>query len=385
MTKSDVKRLVRPNILALEPYSTARDEYEGGEIDVWLDANENPFDNGINRYPDPHQVALKKQLAQIKGVAPQSIFIGNGSDEAIDLMFRVFARPAVDNAVSIAPTYGMYRVAAATNDIEMREVQLGENFELPVAELLAAADENTKLMWICSPNNPTGNSFAKSDIVELLTKFRGVVIVDEAYIDFATEGGLLSELANYENLIVLQTLSKAWGMAGLRFGLAFASREVIGLMNRVKYPYNIGVLTQAKVAEQLKKGVAEQVAEILNERTKVVAALEAMSLEATNPETTSPETTSPETTNPETTNPETTSTVERVYPTEANFVLIKVAAADALYDALVAEGVIVRNRSRVKGCANTLRLTIGTAAENERMLAVIKDFKGTSNNSPNYF
>ncbi len=365
MTKDDVKRLVRPNILALEPYSTARDEYEGGEIDVWLDANENPFDNGINRYPDPHQVALKKQLAEIKGVASKSIFIGNGSDEAIDLMFRVFARPAVDNAVSIAPTYGMYKVAAATNDIEMREVQLGENFELPVAELLAAADENTKLMWICSPNNPTGNSFAKSDIVELLTKFRGMVIVDEAYIDFATEGGFLSQLANYENLVVLQTLSKAWGMAGLRFGLAFASAEVIGLMNQVKYPYNIGVLTQAKVAEQLKKGVSEQVTEILSERTKVVAALEAMSLK----------TMSPKTTNTETTNTEAMSTVEKVYPTEANFVLIKVASADALYDALVARGVIVRNRSRVKGCANTLRLTIGTAAENERMLAVIKDFK----------
>ncbi len=345
MTKDDVKRLVRPNILALEPYSTARDEYEGGEIDVWLDANENPFDNGINRYPDPHQVALKKQLSQIKGVAPESIFIGNGSDEAIDLMFRVFARPGVDNAVSIAPTYGMYKVAAATNDIEMREVQLGENFELPVAELLAAADENTKLMWICSPNNPTGNSFAKSDIVELLTKFRGVVIVDEAYIDFASEAGFLSQLAEYENLVVLQTLSKAWGMAGLRFGLAFASREVIALMNQVKYPYNIGVLTQARVAEQLKKGVAEQVAEIVAERARVIAELESYD------------------------------TVERVYQTEANFVLIKVAAADRMYDALVAEGVIVRNRSRIKGCENTLRVTIGTEAENGRMLAVIKDFK----------
>ncbi len=342
MTQEDVMRLVRPNILALEPYSTARDEYEGGDIDVWLDANENPFDNGINRYPDPHQVALKRQLSDIKGVAPESIFIGNGSDEAIDLAFRVFARPGVDNAISIAPTYGMYKVAAATNDIEMREVQLGENFELPVAELLAAADENSKLMWICSPNNPTGNCFAKGDIEELLTKFRGMVIVDEAYIDFASEAGFLPELMKYENLIVLQTLSKAWGMAGLRFGLAFASKEVIGLMNQVKYPYNINVLTQARVAEQLKKGVAEQVTQIMSERARVIEALTSFD------------------------------SVERVYPTEANFVLIKVANADALYDALVAKGVIVRNRSRVKGCKDTLRVTIGTPTENNRMLKVVK-------------
>ncbi len=342
MTKDDVKRLVRPNILALEPYSTARDEYEGGDIDVWLDANENPFDNGINRYPDPHQVGLKKQLSEIKGVAAESIFIGNGSDEAIDLAFRVFARPGVDNAISIAPTYGMYKVAAATNDIEMREIQLGENFELPVAELLAAADENSKLMWICSPNNPTGNCFAKGDIEELLTKFRGMVIVDEAYIDFASEAGFLTELSKYENLIVLQTLSKAWGMAGLRFGLAFASKGVIQLMNQVKYPYNIGVLTQAKVAEQLTKGITEQVAEIKSERARVIEILN------------------------------TFDTVLKLYPTEANFVLIKVADADDLYDKLVAKGVIVRNRSRVIGCKNTLRITIGTPTENDRMLEVVK-------------
>ncbi len=345
MKREDVLRLVRPNILALEPYSTARDEYEGGDIDVWLDANENPFDNGINRYPDPHQRGLKAQLSAIKGVAAESIFIGNGSDEAIDLAFRVFARPGVDNAVSIAPTYGMYKVAAATNDVEMREVQLDENFELSVEALLQAADENTKLMWICSPNNPTGNVFEQSKIVELLERFNGVVVVDEAYIDFADGAGFLPELSKYENLIVLQTLSKAWGMAGLRFGLAFASSAIIGLMNRVKYPYNINVLTQARVAEELAKGVSEQVAEILSERVRVVEALESFS------------------------------NVERVFPTQANFVLIGVANADAMYDALVAKGVIVRNRSKVRGCANTLRITIGTAAENERMLEVVKGFE----------
>ncbi len=346
MTIDDVLRLVRPNILALEPYSTARDEYEGGDIDVWLDANENPFDNGVNRYPDPHQASLKAQLSQIKGVEAKSIFIGNGSDEAIDLAFRVFARPGIDNAVSIAPTYGMYKVAAATNDIKMREVQLGDNFELPVAELLAATDENTKLMWICSPNNPTGNAFKRSDIVELLSTFNGVVIVDEAYIDFAEKGGFLSVLAQYPNLIVLQTLSKAWGMAGLRFGLAFAAPEIISLMNRVKYPYNINVLTQAKVAEQLKKGVAEQVAEIMAERARVIEILPQLT------------------------------TVKRVYPTDANFVLIGVEDAYGLYDALISKGVIVRNRSSIKGCKNTLRVTIGTKEENDRMLSAIKEFGG---------
>ncbi len=346
MTREDVLQLVRPNILALEPYSTARDEFEGGtDIDVWLDANENPFDNGFNRYPDPHQKGLKGQLSAIKGVAADSIFIGNGSDEAIDLAFRVFARPGVDNAVSIAPTYGMYKVAAATNDIEMREVQLGEDFSLPVDALLSATDENTKLMWICSPNNPTGNAFPKGEIIRLIESFKGVVIVDEAYIDFAEGDGFLPELAKYENLIVLQTLSKAWGMAGLRFGLAFASKTIISLMNMVKYPYNINVLTQATVSEQLRKGVSEQVAAIMSERTRVVALLSS------------------------------DENVERVYPTDANFVLIKVADANALYDALMAEGVIVRNRSKIAGCANTLRITIGTETENERMLKTIKEYR----------
>lgn len=342
MTQEEVLRLVRPNILALEPYSTARDEYEGGNIDVWLDANENPFDNGVNRYPDPHQAALKGQLSKIKGVATESIFIGNGSDEAIDLVFRVFARPGVDNAISIAPTYGMYKVAAATNDVEMREVVLGEEFTLPVDELLAAADENSKILWLCSPNNPTGNIFPMEQVVRLIEEFRGIVVVDEAYIDFASEAGFLPELAKYQNLIVLQTLSKAWAMAGLRFGLAFASSAIISLMNRVKYPYNINVLTQAHVAKALEQGVEEQVKEIIAQRVVVIEALKSLD------------------------------TIEKVYPTDANFVLVKVADANKMYDDLVEAGVIVRNRTKIVGCKNTLRLTIGTAEENERMLAVIK-------------
>ena len=221
-----LSQLVRPNILALQPYSTARDEYAGGGIDVWLDANESPYDNGVNRYPDPHQRALKALIAELKGVDAGRIFIGNGSDEAIDLAFRIFCRPGLDNAVSIAPTYGMYRVAAATNDVQMREVPLGAGYSLPVGALLAAADERTKLIWLCSPNNPTGNAFPAQEIESLLRRFDGIVVLDEAYIDFADGGGFLPRLGEFPNLIVLQTLSKAWGMAGLRLGLAFASEEI---------------------------------------------------------------------------------------------------------------------------------------------------------------
>ena len=218
-----LEQLVRPNILALKPYSTARDEYAGGEISTWLDANENPYENGVNRYPDPHQKGLKQRIAALKGVREEQVFIGNGSDEAIDLAYRIFCRPGIDNAVSIAPTYGMYRVAADVNDVEMREVPLGADYALPVEALLAAADERTKLLWLCSPNNPTGNAFPAADIERLIRRFDGMVVLDEAYIDFASGPGFLARLDEFENLIVLQTLSKAWGMAGLRPGLAFAS------------------------------------------------------------------------------------------------------------------------------------------------------------------
>ncbi len=251
-----LSQLVRPNIRALQPYSTARDEYAGGGIDVWLDANESPYDNGVNRYPDPHQRALKALIAELKGVDAGRIFLGNGSDEAIDLAFRIFCRPGLDNAVSIAPTYGMYRVAAATNDVQMREVPLGAGYSLPVGALLAAADERTKLMWLCSPNNPTGNAFPAQEIESLLRRFDGIVVLDEAYIDFADGGGFLPRLGEFPNLIVLQTLSKAWGMAGLRLGLAFASEEIAGLFGRVKYPYNINTLTQRAVAESLRRDIS---------------------------------------------------------------------------------------------------------------------------------
>ncbi|WP_295913101.1 histidinol-phosphate transaminase [uncultured Alistipes sp.] len=340
-----LSQLVRPNILALQPYSTARDEYQGGEIEVWLDANESPYDNGVNRYPDPHQRELKKQLAALKGVRPEQVFIGNGSDEAIDLAFRIFCEPGRDNAVSIAPTYGMYRVAAQTNDVEMREVPLGPDFSLPVEALLAAADDRTKLLWLCSPNNPTGNAFPEREIEQLLRRFEGMVVLDEAYIDFAEGRGFLPRLGEFPNLIVLQTLSKAWGMAGLRLGLAYASEEVAALYGRVKYPYNINTLTQQAVAESLRRDISAEIAEIRSERERLVQALTAEAC------------------------------IERIYESQANFLLVKTADPDRLYRELLAAGVIVRNRSRIRGCEGCLRITVGRPGENERLLETVKNFR----------
>ena len=340
-----LEELVRPNIRALKPYSTARDEYAGGEITTWLDANENPYDNGLNRYPDPHQRELKRRIAALKGVREGRIFLGNGSDEAIDLAYRIFCRPGRDNAVSIAPTYGMYRVAADTNDVEMREVALGADFSLPTDALLAAADEHTKLLWLCSPNNPTGNAFPTGEIERLLRTFDGMVVLDEAYIDFAAGTGFLPRLDAFPNLIILQTLSKAWGMAGIRLGMAFAAEPVAELFARVKYPYNINGPTQQTVAERLSADIAPQVAELRSERSRMARAL------ATCP------------------------TVERVYPSDANFLLVRTAAPDRLYDALIAAGVIVRNRSRIPGCEGCLRITIGRPEENDRMLQTVQTFR----------
>ena len=340
-----LEELVRPNIRALKPYSTARDEYSGGEITTWLDANENPYDNGVNRYPDPHQKVLKQKIAALKGVRGEQIFIGNGSDEAIDLCYRIFCRPGVDNTVSIAPTYGMYRVAADVNDVEMREVPLGTDFSLPVDALLNAADEHTKLLWLCSPNNPTGNAFPAAGIERLVRRFDGMVVLDEAYIDFASEPGFLARLGEFENLIVLQTLSKAWGMAGLRLGLAFASAPVAALFARVKYPYNINCLAQQAVAERLAQDVSPQVARLCAERERLLPALAVCPA------------------------------IERVYPSDANFILVRTPRPDRMYDALIAAGVIVRNRSRIPGCEGCLRITVGTPAENARMIETVKNFR----------
>lgn len=337
--------LIRPNIRTLAPYSTARDEYGGQRIDVWLDANESPYDNGVNRYPDPRQQRLREMLAARKGIAADRIFIGSGSDEAIDLAYRIFCRPGIDNAVSIAPTYGMYRVAAAVNDVELREVPLGDDFSLPVERLLAAADERSKLLWLCSPNNPTGNAFPDREIEELLRRFDGVVVLDEAYIDFAEGQGFLPRIDEFPNLIVLQTLSKAWGMAGLRLGLAFASERIAALFGQVKYPYNINTLTQQTAAECLRRDIAAQIAQIREERGRLAAALAGCGC------------------------------IERVCPSQANFLLVKTADPDRLYGELIAAGVIVRNRTRLTGCEGCLRITVGTPAENGRMLETVKNFR----------
>ena len=340
----DINRYVRRAIAALTPYSTARDEYEG-ELGVFLDANESPYENGYNRYPDPHQKALKAQIAAIKGVAVEDIFIGNGSDEAIDLVFRVFCEPRVDNVVAIAPSYGMYKVAAAINDVEIREVALGENFSLPAEALLAAVDNNTKALFLCSPNNPTANSFPREVLLQLVEQADCMVVVDEAYIDFADAESLVSEIASHPNLIVLQTMSKAWGMAGLRVGLALADSQVVGLMSQVKYPYNINVATMSIVSGLLTNGVSDQVEQIKQQRTVVTEALSEFKF------------------------------VERIYPSDANFLLVRVTDADALYEHLIADGIIVRNRTRVKGCEGCLRITIGLKEENEKLIKSLERYE----------
>ena len=337
----DIRELLRENIRTLAPYSTARDEYQG-ELGIYLDANENPYANNYNRYPDPHQKNLKRRLAEIKGVPVEKIFIGNGSDEPIDLVFRLFCEPRRHNAVSIAPTYGMYKVAAAINDVQMREVQLEPGFTLDAEKLLAAADENTRLLFLCSPNNPSGNCFPKKEIEKVIRRFNGIVILDEAYIDFAGQPGFLSELDEYPNLVILQTLSKAWGMAGLRLGLAFAQPLIVDTLSRVKYPYNINVVTQKIVLEQLRKSPDAQIAEIVSERGRVLEGL------AKNP------------------------VIRKIHPTDANFVLVEVDEPRTIYDRLIGAGIIVRDRSRIKGCEGCLRITIGTPEENDRLLETLK-------------
>ena len=344
MKRVTIESLVRANIAALSPYSTARDEYQG-ELGVFLDANESPYENGYNRYPDPHQKSLKARLSEVKGVEAKNIFVGNGSDEAIDLMFRVFCEPAQDNAVAIAPSYGMYKVSAAINNVEMREVQLGEDFSLPVDALLEACDQNTKLMFICSPNNPTGNSFPRKDILRLAEEFEGMLIVDEAYIDFAEAESLKSEIEQYPNIVVLQTMSKAWAMAGLRLGLALADSRVVEIMSQVKYPYNINKAALQIVEQLLEESIDDKVAEIVEQRGVVAEELAAMPF------------------------------VSKVYPSDANFVLVRVDDADAIYEHLIADGIIVRNRNRVRGCEGCLRITIGTKQENEKLIKSLERYE----------
>jgi len=341
----NIEALVRPNIRALSPYSTARDECQGSP-DIFLDANESPYPGiGFNRYPDPRQKALKKQISAIKGLPVENIFLGNGSDEAIDLMFRIFCTPGQDNAVAIVPSYGMYTVAADINDVKVRGIKLGPDFSLPVEELLAAADANTKLLFLCSPNNPSGNAFEPAQLLDLVQRFPGIVVLDEAYADFSAKGSLRAKVLEYPNLVVLQTLSKAYGMAGLRLGLAFANAYVTDLMNRVKYPYNISQAAQEAAFRALSAPVEENVAEIVAQRARLAGILTSFPF------------------------------VKKVWPSDANFLLVQVDDADKLYNHLLADGIIVRNRSRQPLCAGCLRLTVGTPRENDNLLQSLQRYE----------
>ena len=341
-----LEQLVRKNIWSLAPYSSARDEYSGKEAHVFLDANENPYNAPYNRYPDPLQRDLKKQLSRVKGVPEDMIFLGNGSDEAIDLAYRVFCQPGKDNVVGIAPSYGMYQVCADINDVEYRPVLLDENYDFQADKLLEACDANTKVIWICSPNNPTGNSLNRDEMLKVIEQFEGIVIVDEAYIDFAQQLSLRLELPKHPNLIILQTMSKAWGSAAIRLGMAFASTEIISIYNKVKYPYNVNLLTQQQAMEALKDPfeVDKWVKTLLDERGRLMQAFNELPI------------------------------CEQIYKTDANFFLARVTDATKIYDYLVDKGIIVRNRTRVQLCQNCLRITIGTRNENNELIAALRQY-----------
>ena len=343
----ELKELVRPNIWSLAPYSSARNEYAGHTAHVFLDANENPYNKPYNRYPDPLQVKLKQGISKLKGVKPDEIFLGNGSDEAIDLCYRVFCEPKVDNVVAIEPTYGMYKVCADINEIEYRPVLLDDEFHLSADMLLAACDDHTKLIWICSPNNPSGNNMDRSEVVKVLNDFDGIVVVDEAYSDFSKVKTFRSELNKYPNIIVLNTFSKAWGCAAIRLGMAFAQKEISDIFNKVKYPYNVNALTQDKALELISdyQDVQDWVRLILMERGHMMKAFLDLPI------------------------------CKKVYPTDANFFLAKMTDAQAIYDYLVDKGIIVRNRTRVQLCNNCLRITIGSRNENAELIGALRQYK----------
>ena len=345
--KNDMKslqELTRPNIWSLAPYSSARNEYSGKAAHVFLDANENPYNDPNNRYPDPLQMQVKERISQLKNIPTECIFLGNGSDEAIDLVYRCFCEPKVDNVVAIEPTYGMYKVCADINDVEYRPVLLDENFQIEAETLLAACDDNTKVVWFCSPNNPTGNAINRKAIFDVLEKFQGFVVVDEAYIDFSREDSITKLLDRFPNLIVFQTLSKAWGSAAIRCGMAFASKEIIDIYNKVKYPYNINRLTQEAALERLNNTfeVEQWVKLLLQERSRMLTAFAELPM------------------------------CKRIYPTDANFFLAEMDDAQKAYDYLVDKGIIVRNRTRITLCKNCLRITIGTKPENTELLAALR-------------
>ena len=341
-----LQELTRPNIWSLAPYSSARNEYAGREARVFLDANENPYNAPFNRYPDPLQLELKAAISKVKGVPAECIFLGNGSDEAIDLPYRCFCEPGVDNVVAIEPTYGMYKVCADINNVEYRTVLLDEHYQTTADKLLAATDAHTKIIWLCTPNNPTGNCLIREEVIKVIEQFEGLVIVDEAYSDFSSQKTLRSELSKYPNLIVLNTMSKAWGCAAIRLGMAFASQDIIDIFNKVKYPYNVNQLTQQQALEALKDPfeVDQWVKILLQERSRMIEAFRELPI------------------------------CEKVYPTDANFFLAKMTDATKIYNYLVDHAIIVRNRHRVQLCQNCLRITIGTKTENNELVAALRQY-----------
>jgi len=345
----DLSKLVRPNIQKLTPYSSARDEFSG-EAKVFLDANENslgsPLTKWYNRYPDPHQRALKEKLSTVKGIGAGHIFLGNGSDECIDLLLRSFCEPGRDNVIICPPTYGMYEVSANINDVEIKRAPLLEDFQLDLVHLENLVDANTKLIWLCSPNNPTGNSMNRADIETILNNFNGIVVIDEAYINFAKQRSFLQELTDYPNLVVMQTFSKAWGLAGLRLGMAFASIEIIEVLNKVKPPYNINQATQELALKALEE--VGQVNDMIKLLVDMRDALSAVFLSMP--------------------------TVEKVYPSDANFILVRIREARKIYEFLLTKGIVLRDRSNVKLCEDCLRITVGTEKENTILVDAMQDW-----------
>ena len=339
--------LVRENVKSMKPYSSARDEFE--DLDtaemIFLDANENPFENGVNRYPDPQQISVKKALAKLKGVAEKQILLGNGSDEVLDLIFRAFCEPKTDNVITLPPTYGMYGVLANINAIENREVLLSEDFQPQIEKILEAIDENTKIIFLCSPNNPTGNSFSDESVVYLLQNFKGLVVIDEAYIDFSKKESWINEFDEYPNLVITQTLSKAYGLAGIRLGICYASAAIVAVLNKIKPPYNVNALTQKRALERLKDkdSIKSEIESIIAQRAELLKELLLVKF------------------------------VEKIYPTEANFILVKVDDANKRYNELIAKGIVIRNRTTQPLCENCLRFTIGTAQENKKLIEALKE------------
>jgi histidinol-phosphate aminotransferase len=344
MTNFDINKLTRTNVLTMKPYASARDEFKDFKHEmIYLDANENPFDNGINRYPDPQQLELKELIAKKRNVKVENILIGNGSDEVLDLLFRAFCEPNKDNVITLPPTYGMYEVLANLNAVENRAVLLNDDFQPDAEAILNKTDKNTKILFLCSPNNPTGNSFSDKIVFDLLSNFNGLILIDEAYIDFSEKDSWLLLLKDYPNLVICQTLSKAYAMAGVRIGLLYGSAKIISILNKIKPPYNINVLSQEKAIKKIKQSTLEfQVKKIITERERLAKELKKITF------------------------------IEKVIPSDANFILVKVDNANLRYEQFIENGIVVRNRSNQPLCDNCLRITIGTKQENEKVIQLLK-------------